>query len=36
MEKNNKRAIMALGLSPEYHWNQIISNLSTDLAEKAV
>ena len=21
----NKRAIMALGRSPEYHWNQIIS-----------
>ena len=21
----NKRAMMALGLSPEYHWNQIIS-----------
>ena len=23
---NNKRAMMALGRSPEYHWNQIISN----------
>ena len=21
----NKRAMMALGCSPEYHWNQIIS-----------
>ena len=36
MEKNNKRAMMALGRSPEYHWNQIISNLSTGLAEKVV
>ena len=23
--KYNKRALMALGRSPEYHWNQIIS-----------
>ena len=35
MEKNNKRAMMALGRSSEYHWNQIISNLSTGLAEKS-
>ena len=35
-KKNNKRAMMALGRSPEYHWNQIISNLSTGLAEKVV
>ena len=24
-KNNNKRAMMALGRSPEYHWNQIIS-----------
>ena len=24
-ESLNKRAMMALGRSPEYHWNQIIS-----------
>ena len=24
-ERKNKRAMMALGRSPEYHWNQIIS-----------
>ena len=24
-KKKNKRAMMALGHSPEYHWNQIIS-----------
>ena len=27
--------MMALGRYPEYHWNQIISNLSTGLAEKS-
>ena len=25
LTKQNKRAMMALGRSPEYHWNQIIS-----------
>ena len=25
MEDKNKRAMMPLGRSPEYHWNQIIS-----------
>ena len=27
---------MALGRSPEYHWNQIIQNLPTGLAEEVV
>ena len=34
--KTDKRAMMALGRSPEYHWNQIISNLSTGLAEEVI
>ena len=32
----NKRAMTALGRSPEYQWNQIIQNLSTSLAEEVV
>ena len=32
----NKRAMMALGHSPEYHWNQLFQNLSTGLPEEVV
>ena len=32
----NKRAMMALGRSPEYHWNQLFQNLSPGLAEEVV